>query len=94
MKNTTTIAIIVAVAVASASVTAGIFVLINTETDDRPTLTVFMASSMAAVVEHYKSIFEEQYDCKLSVSAGGSDSLYAQIVMGTTCDVFMTASNS
>jgi len=92
VKTRTTIGIAVAVAVLSASVTAGIF--IQAYEDKRPEVRVFIASSLAAVVEHYKSIFEKEYNCKLVINSGGSDTLYAQIVAGSPCDVFMAAANS
>ncbi len=91
MKTSTTVGIAIITIVISSAATAGIFILAIPEEDPLPEVRVFMASSLASVVENYKSKFDEQYNCKLVINSGGSDSLYAQIVMGSPCDVFMAA---
>lgn len=91
MKKTY-LAIIVIVIIAIASVSG--YVVYNTfygSSPTKPTLTVFVAASMQHVVENMTAQFEQEHNCKITINAAGSSTLEAQIVAGSTCDVFMSA---
>lgn len=84
--------IIVAVAIAGSATTIGL-VLWTMNQNNQPTLRVFMASSLTHVVGNETTAFEKQYNCKLVINSGGSNTLEAQIALGSPCDVFMSAAN-
>ena len=56
-----------------------------------PELRVFVATSLASIVENMSRVFEEAYHCDLIINSAGSNTLYQQISLGSPCDVFMSA---
>ncbi len=54
-------------------------------------LTVFAASSLTNVIANMSTAFQNQYNCKITVNSGSSSTLEQQIVLGSPCDVFMSA---
>ena len=57
-------------------------------------IRVFAAASLTNVVNASKSAFEKENNAKLLVNLAGSDALYAQIVVGSPADVYMSADSS
>lgn len=59
----------------------------------KPTLRVFMASSLVNVVNNMTQSFEKANNCNIVVNEASSSTLYTQITSGSPCDVFMSANN-
>lgn len=70
----------------------GKFSASSSPNDPAPTeLHVFVASSLVNAVQNASQAFEKANNCRLIINSGGSNSLYQQIIAGSSCDVFMSA---
>ena len=63
----------------------------GTFSSKKPTLTVFVASSLTNVIANMTQAFEKANNCKIVVNSASSSTLETQISSGSPCDVFMSA---
>jgi len=86
------IATVLLVIIVVASV-LGYLAYTGTFSSSKPTLRVFMASSLVDVVNNMTQAFEKANNCNIVVNEASSSTLYTQITSGSPCDVFMAANN-
>jgi len=79
----------VMVVVVAASLIAGYHYYIQTT---RVQLRIFAASSLTNLFREYKSRFESQHNVEIILNLASSNALREQIISGSPCDVFASAS--
>jgi molybdate transport system substrate-binding protein len=55
-------------------------------------LTVFAAASLTGVMQNISTAFSAKYDADITLNLAGSQTLATQILQGSPCDVFLSAS--